>query len=272
MKQTFEGKVTIVTGGASGLGKALCELLARCGATVIVVDIDGQGAEQVASAIAEEGGRAQAAHIDVTNADAMWGLAHGVADEHGSLDYMFNNAGIGIAAEVRDIDTACWHCIVDVNLRGVIHGTAAAYDVMVQQGSGHIVNMGSLAGLVGCPTATPYVATKAAVVGLSTSLRAEGQALGVKVSVVCPGFVRTPFYERAKVVNADREKLFGPFKMMSPEDAAAATLKGVVRNKAVIVFPLAGRVAWLLHRIHPALLAPFHGKIVRDFRVLRDQA
>jgi short-subunit dehydrogenase len=272
MNQTFTDKVAVVTGGASGLGKALCELLARCGATVVVTDIDQQGAEHATAAIVKLGGRAQTARLDVTNAGAVEELVHGVAQEHGRLDYMFNNAGIGIAAEVRDIDTACWHCIVDVNLLGVIHGTAAAYNVMVRQGHGHIVNMGSLAGLVGCPTATPYVATKSAVAALSTSLRAEGAGLGVNVSVVCPGFVKTAFYERAKVVKADRDRLFGPIKMMSAETAAAAALKGVARNKAVIIFPFIGRVAWLLYRIHPALVAPFHRKLVRDFRALRDKA
>jgi short-subunit dehydrogenase len=104
---------------------------------------------------------------------------------------MLNNAGIALGGEVRDMDLEHWRRILDVNLWGVIHGTTAAYQVMVKQGFGHIVNTASLGGLIPEPMATAYATTKHAVVGLSTSLRAEAAELRVKVSVVCPGFVQT---------------------------------------------------------------------------------
>jgi NAD(P)-dependent dehydrogenase (short-subunit alcohol dehydrogenase family) len=114
--------------------------------------------------------------------------------DYGRLDYMFNNAGIGMGGEVRDMDLEHWRRVLEVNLWGVTCGTSAAYEEMVRQGFGHIVNTASLAGLIPLPMVAAYCATKHAVVGLSASLRAEAAALGIKVSVVCPGFVETGIF------------------------------------------------------------------------------
>ncbi len=274
MNNLYAEKVAIVTGGASGIGRAVCELLAARGASVVVADVNGDGAGQVAEGIAAKGAKAKAAILDVTDAEAVQRLIEDTACEHGRLDYLFNNAGVTQAAEARDLSAADWRRVIEINLMGVIHGVAAAYPLMVEQGFGHIVNTASVAGLIGCPTATPYAASKYAVVGLSTSLRCEAADLGVKVSVVCPGFVDTAIYESAQVVNADRRKVYGmiPVKMMAAHKAARAILRGVAKNRAVIVFPFThGRLPWWLHRLHPALLAPFGNRLVRGFRRLRKE-
>src|SRR5207248_6593438 len=117
-------------------------------------------------------------------------------NRHGRLDLMVNNAGIGIGGETRELLLAHWDRIIDVNLRGVVHGVHAAYPVMIEQGSGHIVNTASLAGLLPSPGATPYAMTKHAVVGLSLSLRGEAAAYGVRVTAVCPGVVETPILDK----------------------------------------------------------------------------
>ncbi len=187
----FRDKVAIVTGGASGIGHMLCQELCRLGALVVVADVDSRGAEEVASAILKAGGRARAAFLDVSRVESVRGLVDEILSEHGRLDYMFNNAGIAIVGELRDMSLEHWQRIIDVNLWGVIYGTTAAYSIMARQGSGHIINTASLAGLIGYPASTAYAATKSAVIGLSTSLRAEAAGLGVKVSVVCPGYVQT---------------------------------------------------------------------------------
>jgi short-subunit dehydrogenase len=196
-------------------------------------------------------------------------LVDDTASEYGRLDYMFNNAGIGIGGEARDLTLEHWMRIINVNLLGVIYGTTAAYSLMVRQGFGHIVNTASLAGLIGDPIVLPYVTSKFAVVGLSQTLRNEAAGLGVKVSVVCPGYVQTPVWDSPllKVKKEDLPK--PPFKMIDATKAAGCIIKGVERNQAFIVFPLHARLLWWLYRISQSLLEPLGRKMVKDFRAVR---
>ena len=251
----FAGAIAIVTGGAAGIGEALCLELGRRGARVVVADRDVGGAERVAAAINAAGGSAQAVACDVTSPEQVRELVDATRSAHGRLDYMFNNAGIGFAGDTRDASLEQWRRVVDVNLMGVIYGTVAAYPVMVEQGSGHIVNTASMAGIVPMAPLTPYCAVKFGVVGLSTALRQEAAALGVHVSVVCPGAVATSIFKSAIVVNLPRERFFSsvPLKHLTPAVAALAILRGVARNDRYIVFPLQARLMWWLHRLSPAL-------------------
>jgi short-subunit dehydrogenase len=143
---------------------------------------------------------------------------------------------------------------------------------MVRQGFGHIVNTASMAGLVPVPMETAYVTTKYAVVGLSLSLREEAKQLGVKVSVVCPGFVRTGIYDAGTVLKVRREALIAriPLRPIGAPRAAQVILKGVSRNKAVITTPFYARIFWWLYRLHPALLYHWSRKIACEFRGLRN--
>ncbi|HET8577661.1 MAG TPA: SDR family oxidoreductase [Methylomirabilota bacterium] len=256
MTDQFRDKVAIVTGGASGIGRALCEALSQRGARVLVADIDTERAQHVASAITTTGGRAHAVHLDVSQAEHVNTLVTDTAAEYGRLDYMFNNVGLASRrGEVRDLTLEHWHRVIDVNLLGVLYGTIAAYSLMVRQGFGHIVNTASLAGLVGFPTSIPYGVTKCALVGLSIPLRLEAADLGVKVSVVCPGQVQKHTRHRLGLLGVDR--------------AAQIILRGVAQNHAIIVFPLYARILWRLYRLCPTLLFPVGRKIVRDFRAGR---
>ena len=142
-------------------------------------------------------GAATAAVVDVRDASGFQKLVDDTAAEHGRLDYLFNNAGIGIAGEERDVSLEDWNTVLDVDLHGVVHGVRAAYALMVKQGHGHIVNTASLAGLLPSPGLVPYAMTKHGVVGLSLSLRAEAAEHGVRVTAVCPGVVDTPILTRA---------------------------------------------------------------------------
>lgn len=253
MAAQFRDKVAIVTGGASGIGRALCEALSQRCALVIVADIDTERAQRVALAINTTRGRAHAVHLDVSQAEQVKKLVTDAASEYGRLDYMFNNAALSLShREMRDVTMEDWHRIINVNLLGVLHGTIAAYSLMVRQGFGHIVNTASLAGLVGFPTHIPYGVTKYALVGLSTSLRLEAADLGVKVSVVCPGHVHARTGHEPGLIGADR--------------AAQTILRGVAQNRGIIVFPLHARILWTLYRLCPQLLFPLGRKMVRDFR------
>src|SRR3954451_8790000 len=169
-------RIAIVTGGGSGIGAALSRALAARGDTVVVADIDGAAAERVAGDVA-----GTAAKVDVRDAAAVQALVDDTVAQFGRLDLMFNNAGIGVGGDVLDLTLAHWDRIIDINLRGVIHGIHAAYPVMARQQRGHIVNIGSVAGLTPPPFLTPYVATKHAVVGLSLALRGEAKSHNVGV-------------------------------------------------------------------------------------------
>jgi NAD(P)-dependent dehydrogenase (short-subunit alcohol dehydrogenase family) len=252
----FRGKIAVVTGAGSGIGRAVAERLGGLGATVCAADINEPGARETAAGIAAAGGNAYAAKLDVTKAPAVKKLIEATAKRHGRLDYMFNNAGIGVLGETRDMTDELWRRVIEVNLVGVLSGTLSAYQVMVRQGFGHIINTASLAGLVPVPFVAPYVTTKHAVVGLSKSLRGEGAALGVKVSVVCPGFVKTPILENYTAVNIDREALAGevPKLLTDVKKAARVILSGVKKNKAIILVGPDAHIFWRLYKAWPGLV------------------
>jgi NAD(P)-dependent dehydrogenase (short-subunit alcohol dehydrogenase family) len=269
---SFSEKIALVTGGASGIGRALGAALARAGAEVVLADIDGDGAEQAALAIAAAGGRARAATLDVRDAPAFAALVDQTVARHGRIDYLFNNAGIGIAGEARDLGLDDWNRIIDINLRGVVHGVAAAYPAMLRQRSGHIVNTASLAGLSPSPGLAPYSATKFAVVGLSHALRVEAMDLGVRVSVVCPGFIDTPIYQRSTYINLDKERVLSVISRAgcSADRCARAILDGVRRNRPLILVTWEARVLSWLYRISPRLSLRLAHFLFRKFRLLRN--
>ena len=253
----FAGRVAIVTGGASGIGAALVRALATRGTTVVIADVDEAGAKAVAD---EVGGSASAAVLDVRDAAAVADLVSQVAGEHGRLDLMFNNAGIAVGGTVDEMTLDHWDRVIDVNLRGVVHGIHAAYPVMLRQGDGHIVNTASLASLVPGPGLAPYAAAKHAVVGISLSLRAEAANRGVRVSAICPGFVNTPLLGRVNPdlpqtqTGANAAALARTLGKLYEADALAQdVLRGITRNQALIVAPGSARFAWRMARYAPGL-------------------
>jgi len=263
----FQGKIAFVTGGASGIGRGLCEALAARGAEVTVADLNLEGAQAVAEGIQRTGGKARALQLDVADGEAV-GRA---LESAGRLDYVFNNAGFAIVGEVRDSDLASWQRIVDVNLMGVVAGSLAAHKIMARQGAGHIVNTASLAGLAGMPAGAAYAMTKAGVIMLSQMLRAEGEALGVKVSAACPGFVRTAIFDHAQYLRVDKARVLQliPLPIIEPAPAVEAILAGVERNDALIVLPFYARLLWRVLRWFPFLAGPINRKAMAGFRRLR---
>jgi NAD(P)-dependent dehydrogenase (short-subunit alcohol dehydrogenase family) len=261
----FEGQVAVVTGAASGIGLALSGALARRGAVVVLTDIDGAAVKAAADDIGTRtGARVTGLTLDVTDADAVAAVITGVHREHGHLDLLFNNAGVCIWGLMEDQSLAHWNRVLDVNVGGVLHGIAAAYPLMIDQGHGHIVNTASLAGLVLGPMLISYAMTKHAVVGLSVSLRGEAAAHGVRVSVVCPGLIETPLLDKANPTDLppvarvpDGRRLLSR-SMGTPYPAAALAedvLAGVARNRAYIVTPRRARLTWAAYRLAPELLA-----------------
>ena len=252
----FKKKVTLVTGGASGIGRALGQELAKAGATVILADIQLENGKEAAQEInqhhAKSGGHATYITLDVTDADAVQSCIDTIVQEHGRIDFVFNNAGIVLSKQAKDLTLEEWKRVMDVNVNGVIYGVQAAYQQMCRQGFGHIVNTASMAGLMPTPFMLPYATSKYAVLGLSTSLRIEGRKEGVKVSAVCPGFIRTPLVKyigMKELPQSKVDRVMQKLPMVTPERCAQLILKGVRKNKAIITMPTSWHALWFFSRI-----------------------
>lgn len=195
MTDRFAGRRAIVTGGGSGIGEAVCHLLAREGAAVTVLDRDAAGAERVAAAV---GGRS--AVVDVRDGDAVTAAVHEAAEAMGGLTDLVNNAGIGTAKPLLDYTDKEWALLIAVNLTGTFHGIRAAAPIMLAGGAGSIVNNASLTGLRPTRGEGPYSAAKAGVLALTQNAALE---LGptIRVNAVAPGMIRTPL--TAMVVEND---------------------------------------------------------------------
>lgn len=265
----FRDRVALITGGASGIGQALGRELARRGAVVVLADIDEAGAAATAEEIRANRGRARAAQLDVRDREAFRALVADVLEREQGLDLLFNNAGIAIIGETLAMSDDDWDRMIDINVRGVTNGVQAAYPEMVKRGRGHIINTASLAGLAPQPGLTAYAAAKHAVVGLSVSLRAEAARHGVRVSALCPGVVRTPLVRSLKVLEEerfpDRDELIAmlPFKFITPEACALAALRGVERNRGLIVVTPHAKFFWRAWRLAPSAVLAAGGFMVR---------
>ena len=252
---SFSGKQAIVTGAGSGIGAALCRALVSVGATVVCTDIDGDAAERTAAAL---GANARSARLDVTDAAAVKTAVDEVVDRAGRLDLMFNNAGIVWGGDTELLTLDQWNAIIDVNIRGVVHGVAAAYPLMVRQGHGHIINTASMAGLTAAGQITSYVTTKHAVVGLSLALRSEAVTRGVGVLVVCPSAVETPILDKGAVGGFVGRDYFlqgqGVKTAYDPGRLARDTLRAIEKNKAMLVKPRLAHAQWLFARLAPGMM------------------
>lgn len=261
----------IVTGGGSGIGAALCRALSAAGAYVVAADIDLDAATSVAQGLE----RVRAVPLDVTDAAAVQALVDEVVAEHGRLDLMFNNAGVTLGGETEEISLALWDQIIDVNIRGVVHGVVAAYPQMIRQRGGHIVNTASMGGLMAAGLLTSYVTTKHAVVGLSLALRSEAAAKGVGVTVVCPSAVDTPILDKGEIGAFNGRDYYlkgqGIRHPLDPDVLAADVLEAVAHNRAMVVTPRASRIAWRLGRLSPAFVQWSSARFVAKQRRLQEK-
>jgi NAD(P)-dependent dehydrogenase (short-subunit alcohol dehydrogenase family) len=188
----LRGKVAVVTGGASGIGKGLAARFAAEGMHVVIADVE----EPALAATAEELG-VIGVRTDVTDPASVQALADAAVERFGTVQVICNNAGVGGGGRIRDLSLDDWRWVLDVNLWGVIHGLHSFLPLLLaNEDGGHVVNTASLAGVAVAPGLGPYCATKFAVVGISETLAAElaGEDAKVHVSVLCPGFVRTNIF------------------------------------------------------------------------------
>ena len=252
----FEGKVAIVTGGATGIGRALAGALLDRGARVVIT---GRREHRLLEAEAALGGgdRLESFVNDVTDFEALKGVVDRVIGSHGGVDFMFNNAGAGMAGEVKDSTVEDWERMWRVNVQGVVHGIHAVYPHMIERRAGHIVNVSSGAGLVPQGGMAHYVAAKHAVTGLSGSLRMEAQRYGVKVTAACPGAIESEILETTVYRGLDGDKLRErvPKVHITAEECARQILRGVEANRGIVPITKITKLSWALHRLSPALAA-----------------
>lgn len=193
MSKEFDGKVALVTGGASGIGAAVTLELAREGAAVVVVDLNEEGAQKVVDQVTADGGRAVAFAADTTDPDRMRAAVEMAVSEFGALHLAFNNAGIsGPLGPLTEIDIEGYQRLMDINLNAVFYGMYYEIPAIIEAGGGSIVNTSSILGLVGDPGAVPYVAAKHGVTGLTKAAALGYADQGVRINSVHPGYIDTP--------------------------------------------------------------------------------
>jgi NAD(P)-dependent dehydrogenase (short-subunit alcohol dehydrogenase family) len=229
MSLPMDGKVALVTGGSTGIGRATALAFADAGARVVIANAHNVTAgEEVAALIRERGGQALFVQADVTRAKEVADLVARTVEEFGRLDYAVNNAGIGgPPASVVDTDEAAWDMVIDVNLKGVWLCMKYEIPAMLQH-NGVIINMSSAGGLVGSPGLGAYTASKHGVVGLTKVAALEYAQAGIRVNAVCPGVIRTPMLEHVQKTNPEVVDMLvsrHPIgRIGTPEEVAAAVV------------------------------------------------
>jgi NAD(P)-dependent dehydrogenase (short-subunit alcohol dehydrogenase family) len=257
------GRIAVITGAASGIGRATALLLGRNGAKLHLADIDGARVETVAGEVRAAGGEASAHALDVSDAQALEALAGTVFAGEGAVDVLHNNAGIGHGANIEATTYEDWERVIRVNLLGVAYGVQAFVPRMLQQGRpASVINTASGAGLVPIPKMAPYSASKFGIVGMSEALNAELSKRGVHVSAICPGVIDTPIVA-SSVMRGDFAAMqenatrFYARRGASPDEVAEAVLRTIEHHRLIVTVPRRHVMpTYLLHRLSPALVQP----------------
>jgi len=258
----LDGKTCLVTGAGSGIGQATAIELARRGAKLVLCDLNEQGLAATAKQLHALGKTASVHRVDVSNRQQMRDFAAAVHRQVPAVDLLMNNAGVGLGADFLDTELEDWDWIIDVNLKGVVHGCHFFLPEMVRRGiGGHVINVASSGGLAAADWIAAYCTTKFAVVGLSEALRLELSRHRIGVTTVCPGFINTAIAgtSRARGRQATPRAMARSVEMLqkraySPERAARAILSAVGRNRALAPVAPEAWAIYAMKRLAPDLL------------------
>jgi NAD(P)-dependent dehydrogenase (short-subunit alcohol dehydrogenase family) len=248
-------KHAIVTGAASGLGRAIAVELARHGWHVAICDLNDAGSQETLTLVRTAGGDGQVEHLDVTSPDQWAELRDRLMAQWPALDVLVNNAGVGLGGDVGQVPLADWHWIININLYGAIYGCHTLVDWLKQNPAGaHIVNIASMAAIVSAPGMAPYNITKAGMLSFSETLYGELKPYNIGVTGVCPAFVPTNILSNGRFCTPQQRKAADRLMSQSratPEDVARRVVRAITRRQLYVFVPAVASVFWRLKRLMP---------------------
>ncbi len=254
----ISGKVAVVTGAASGIGRATACLLASEGARLAITDVDRSGLEKTADMIRAAGGDVTTCLVDVADRDAVYAFADQVAADMGGADIVVNNAGVAQMARVEDLTYDDFEWVMNIDFWGMVYGSKAFLPQMQAKGAGHIVNVSSIFGLIAVPSQAAYNSAKFAIRGFTEALRLEFKGTQIKVSSVHPGGIKTNIVRNARFLQStsvgEREEAVSGFDRLArttPEKAARTIVRGIRKNKPRILIGFDARLVDWTQRLLP---------------------
>lgn len=267
----------MVTGAASGMGRASAIEMAKAGAHLILVDINKDGLEEVSRTIEGFGRRATPIVANLARKDEIKRVADSALKAEGRVDILYNNAGVALAEELKDTTSEDWEWLVDINFWAPIRLTQELLPHMIARGSGHIVTTASVAGLMGAPMLGAYSVTKFGMVGYSETLRAEVAGYGIDVSAVCPGVVRTNLVNTIKTPGVAPEKAakqidrFPSWFGLDEREAGKQIVRGIRERRGYILIAREAKPLWYLKRFSPEAVFRLNRWMFKRMRRERDR-
>ena len=267
MIKNFQNKSVLITGAATGIGRALAHELANRGAVVYVTALTKKEAQTVVDEITSSNGKAIAAELDVGNFKDIEKMIDLVVSEQGQLDIMINNAGVAYVGESYDMQVETIEKLAHINFTAVNVGAVLAYTQMKKQGFGHILNTASMGGFLPTPGMAVYAATKHGVVGLTTSLASEGKDFNIVVKASCPGFIKSELMNKSSDVSKNMSDYLDLLPKPIDASIAAKTIIDGLGKKPVLIFtPSYAKVSYFLNRFIPGFLARGGDDIMNKYR------
>jgi short-subunit dehydrogenase len=264
----IKGRTVLITGGASGIGKALATEFAYQEADLFLADIDEERLDHTCKQIETIGRQCKSKTADVSRKEQVKAMVDSAIMQLGHIDILINNAGVTVVSEVKDKSIEDWEWIIGINLWGPIYGVHYVLPHMIKRKSGHIVNMASIGGLTAVPGNGSYNVTKFGLVGFSEALRAELKSYNIGVTLICPGFMScsTTFEKNARVRGFTRYKPgdFAKGKVLPVEDAARKFVRAIKKEKFLVTTGLIGPTYFYIKRFWPWLYYRIGDRMASD--------